>query len=119
MKRREERAHVRVTIRCLQWVYSIASWKRGALSEDDVGTALRVIRIALLRRMYPLPVAAISSKRCRKRRQQSVAKSVTPSQQVVKIVHDRLVHVLQGDGDGALKIDNRCADPDGRPAGLR
>ena len=38
---------------------------------------------------------------------QAVTKSVTPGQQVVKIVHDELVHVLTGDEDpGALKIDN-------------
>jgi signal recognition particle subunit SRP54 len=38
---------------------------------------------------------------------QAVTKSVTPGQQVVKIVHDELVRVLTGDGDpGALKIDN-------------
>jgi signal recognition particle subunit SRP54 len=36
-----------------------------------------------------------------------VTKSVTPGQQVVKIVHDELVHVLKGDGPAdALKIDN-------------
>jgi signal recognition particle subunit SRP54 len=38
---------------------------------------------------------------------QSVTRSVTPGQQVVKIVHDELVHVLRGEDDpGALKIDN-------------
>ncbi|MAO00452.1 MAG: signal recognition particle protein, partial [Roseovarius sp.] len=38
---------------------------------------------------------------------QAVTKSVTPGQQVVKIVHDALVETLRGAGDpGALKIDN-------------
>ena len=37
----------------------------------------------------------------------AVTKSVTPGQQVIKIVHDELVAVLSGDVDpGALKIDN-------------
>jgi signal recognition particle subunit SRP54 len=43
----------------------------------------------------------------RKATGQPVTKSVTPGQQVVKIVHDELVRVLQGEGDPeALKIDN-------------
>jgi len=38
---------------------------------------------------------------------QSVTKSVTPGQQVVKIVHDALVEVLRGNEDlGTLKVDN-------------
>ncbi|MCP5086131.1 MAG: signal recognition particle protein, partial [Rhodobacteraceae bacterium] len=39
---------------------------------------------------------------------QNVTKSVTPGQQVVKIVHDELVHFLSGDdaNTGELKIDN-------------
>jgi signal recognition particle subunit SRP54 len=39
---------------------------------------------------------------------QAVTKSVTPGQQVVKIVHDELVHVLAGDDEdpGELKVDN-------------
>ena len=36
-----------------------------------------------------------------------MTKSVTPGQQVVKIVHDALIDVLAGEGEpGALKIDN-------------
>ncbi|MEL6679417.1 MAG: signal recognition particle protein, partial [Pseudomonadota bacterium] len=39
---------------------------------------------------------------------QAVTKSVTPGQQVVKIVHDELIHVLAGDDPnaGALKVDS-------------
>ncbi len=38
---------------------------------------------------------------------QAVTKSITPGQQVVKIVHDELIATLRGEGDpGALKIDN-------------
>ena len=82
--------------------------KQGALSEDDVKTALREVRIALLEADVSLPVARDFIKAVQEKASgQSVTKSVTPGQQVVKIVHDELVHVLQGNGDpGALKIDN-------------
>ncbi|MFQ3183504.1 MAG: signal recognition particle subunit SRP54 [Alteromonas macleodii] len=82
--------------------------KQGALSEDDVKTALREVRIALLEADVSLSVARDFIKAVHEKASgQSVTKSVTPGQQVVKIVHDELVHVLQGDGEpGALKIDN-------------
>jgi len=83
--------------------------KQGALSEDDVKTALREVRVALLEADVSLPVArdfvrAIQDKAAG----QTVTKSVTPGQQVVKIVHDELVRMLQGGDDtpGELKIDN-------------
>ena len=82
--------------------------KQGALSEDDVKTALREVRVALLEADVSLPVARDFVKAVQEKATgQAVTKSVTPGQQVVKIVHDELVHVLKGDGDpGALKIDN-------------
>ncbi len=82
--------------------------KQGALSEDDVKTALREVRVALLEADVSLPVARDFVKAVQEKATgQAVTKSVTPGQQVVKIVHDELVHVLAGDEDpGALKIDN-------------
>ena len=82
--------------------------KQGALSEDDVRTALREVRVALLEADVSLTVARDFIKAVQaKASGQSVTKSVTPGQQVVKIVHDELVHVLAGEGgDGKLKIDN-------------
>src|SRR6056297_1169980 len=82
--------------------------KQGALSEEDVSTALREVRQALLEADVSLSVARDFVKSVQaKAAGQAVTKSVTPGQQVVKIVHDELVHVLAGDGgDGAgLKID--------------
>ncbi|MBM1220312.1 signal recognition particle protein [Ponticoccus sp. SC2-23] len=81
--------------------------KQGALSEDDVKTALREVRVALLEADVSLPVARDFVKAVQdKATGQSVTKSVTPGQQVIKIVHDELVHVLSGDEDpGKLKID--------------
>ncbi len=68
---------------------------RGALSEQDVNNAMREIRIALLEADVALPVvkdfiAQVKDKAVG----QDVLKSVTPGQQIVKIVHDHLVEVL-------------------------
>ncbi|MDP7098569.1 MAG: signal recognition particle protein [Rhodospirillales bacterium] len=72
--------------------------RRGALSEADVDTALRQVRVALLEADVALPVvkdlfAAIREEAVG----QQVLRSVTPGQMVVKIVHDHLVRVLGGD----------------------
>jgi len=82
--------------------------KQGALTDADVATALREVRVALLEADVSLPVARDFVKRVQdKATGQSVTKSVTPGQQVVKIVHDELIRVLAGDGPAdALKIDN-------------
>ncbi len=82
--------------------------KQGALSEDDVRAALREVRVALLEADVSLPVTRDFVKRVQKKATgAAVTKSVTPGQQVVKIVHDELIAMLEGEGDpGALKIDN-------------
>ena len=82
--------------------------KQGALSEDDVKTALREVRVALLEADVSLPIARDFVKAVQEKATgQAVTKSVTPGQQVIKIVHDELVHVLTGDTDpGVLKVDN-------------
>ncbi len=82
--------------------------KQGALSEADVITALREVRVALLEADVSLPVARDFIKRVQdKATGSAVTKSITPGQMVVKIVHDELIHVLAGDGPAdALKIDN-------------
>ncbi len=83
--------------------------KQGALSEDDIKTALREVRVALLEADVSLPVARDFIKAIQEKATgQNVTKSVTPGQQVVKIVHDELIHVLAGDNKdpGELKIDN-------------
>ena len=82
--------------------------KQGALSEDDVRTAMREVRVALLEADVSLEVARQFIKAVEKKATgAAVTKSITPGQQVIKIVHDELVHVLTGDADpGRLKIDN-------------
>ncbi|MBS9715612.1 signal recognition particle protein [Pseudohalocynthiibacter aestuariivivens] len=83
--------------------------KQGALSDSDVSTALREVRVALLEADVSLSVTRDFVKAVQEKAAgQSVTKSVTPGQQVVKIVHDELVHVLAGDETepGELKVDN-------------
>lgn len=82
--------------------------KQGALSAEDVRTALREVRVALLEADVSLPVVRDFIKRVEaKATGAAVTKSITPGQQVVKIVHDEIVAMLSGDEDAdALKIDN-------------
>ncbi|MFN3147253.1 MAG: signal recognition particle protein [Paracoccaceae bacterium] len=83
--------------------------KQGALTEDDVKTALREVRVALLEADVSLSVTRDFVKAVQEKATgQAVTKSITPGQQVIKIVHDELVHVLAGDGEqiGALRVDN-------------
>lgn len=82
--------------------------RQGALTDADVETALREVRVALLEADVSLPVARDFIRAVAKKATgQAVTKSVTPGQQVVKIVHDELVRVLAGDGEPeAMKIDN-------------
>jgi len=69
--------------------------KRGALSEADVNTALREVRVALLEADVALPVVKSFIDKVRERAiGAEVVKSVTPGQMVVKIVHDNLVEML-------------------------
>src|SRR5690606_23170673 len=80
---------------------------KGALTEEDVTTALREVRVALLEADVSLPVARDFIRGVQEKATGSaVLKSVTPGQMVVKIVHDELIRVLAGDDPepGRLKI---------------
>lgn len=71
---------------------------RGALTEDDVRQAMREVRIALLEADVALPVVRdFVNKITEKAIGHNVLKSVTPGQQVVKIVYDALVEMLGSD----------------------
>ena len=73
---------------------------RGALSESDVDEAMREIRVALLEADVALPVVKDFIAKVREKAVgQEVIKSVTPSQMVVKIVHDALVEMLGGQNE--------------------
>ncbi len=82
--------------------------RQGALSDEDIATALREVRTALLEADVSLPVARDFVRQVGdKAKGQAVTKSVTPGQQVVKIVHDALIDMLRGEGEpGHLRIDS-------------
>ena len=74
--------------------------KRGALNEGDVNTALREVRVALLEADVALPVVKDFIEKVRVRAVgHEVLKSITPGQQVVKIVHDALVETLGAEAE--------------------
>jgi signal recognition particle subunit SRP54 len=78
---------------------------RGALKEQDVRDAMREVRIALLEADVALPVVRrFIDDVTEKAVGQSVLKSVTPGQQVVKIVNDALVEMLGGDQTVGLDL---------------
>ncbi|GGC17734.1 signal recognition particle protein [Novosphingobium marinum] len=81
---------------------------RGALKEQDVRDAMREVRIALLEADVALPVVRrFVDQVTEKAVGQSVLKSVTPGQQVVKIVNDALVEMLGGEETVGLTLDAR------------
>ncbi|MDE0387471.1 MAG: signal recognition particle protein [Rhodospirillales bacterium] len=72
--------------------------RRGALSESDVDSALRDVRIALLEADVALPVVKDFIGGVREKAiGADVLKSVAPGQQVIKIVNDHLVEMLGGE----------------------
>ncbi|QZD88050.1 signal recognition particle protein [Qipengyuania psychrotolerans] len=79
---------------------------RGSLNEGDVREAMREVRIALLEADVALPVVrrfvdAVTEKAIGS----EVLKSVTPGQQVVKIVNDELVDMLGGEKVEGLNLN--------------
>ncbi len=83
--------------------------RRGALAEADVEAAMREVRIALLEADVALPVvkdfvATVKEKAVG----ETVLKSVTPGQMVIKIVHDHLVETLGAD---SVAINLNAAPP--------
>lgn len=82
---------------------------RGALSEADVDEGLREIRAALIDADVSLPVVEDFIKQVRPQAiGENVIRSVTPGQQVVKIVHDALVETL-GHENAALNLGSAPA----------
>ncbi len=82
---------------------------KGRLGEDDVNAALREVRLALLEADVNLNVTKAFIERVRVRAIGSeVTKSLTPGQQVIKIVHEELVVTL---GDAAAPLVRPAAPP--------
>ncbi|MEC7442556.1 MAG: signal recognition particle receptor subunit alpha, partial [Pseudomonadota bacterium] len=68
---------------------------KGSLSESDVNAAMREVRIALLEADVAVEVVKSFIEGVRERAVgQEVTKSVTPGQQVIKIVNDNLIEML-------------------------
>src|ERR1700760_2990581 len=77
----------------------------GRLTEESVETALREIRMALLEADVNFKVVKAFIDRVRDQAMdQTVLKSLSPGQQVIKIVRDELL-ALFGDAEGGLKKD--------------
>ncbi|MDX6562348.1 MAG: signal recognition particle subunit [Gaiellales bacterium] len=71
--------------------------KKGRLDEESISKAMREIRLALLEADVNFKVVKDFVAHVRERALgQDVTKSITPAQQVVKIVHDALVEMLGG-----------------------
>jgi signal recognition particle subunit SRP54 len=81
--------------------------KRGSLDEEAVSHAMREIRLALLEADVNFKVVKEFVERVRERALgQDVLKSLTPGQQVVKIVHEELT-ALMGSGSSKLAFASR------------
>ena len=80
---------------------------RGRLDEESVSKAMREIRLALLEADVNLQVVKDFVGRVKERAVgEEVTKSLTPGQQVVKIVHEELTEVMGG-GDSRLAFAQR------------
>ena len=78
---------------------------RGVLSEDDINTAMREIRIALLEADVSLPVVKDFIAHVKEQALgEKVVRSIQPGQMVVKIVHDELLKLL-GSDDVTLNLN--------------
>jgi signal recognition particle subunit SRP54 len=83
--------------------------RRGSLTESDVTTALREVRVALLEADVALPVTKDFIAAVKERAVGAeVLKSVTPAQMVVKIVHEHLIEMLGSESAG---LELRAAPP--------
>ena len=81
--------------------------KRGTLDDEAISRAMREIRLALLEADVNFRVVKEFVERVRERAHgQDVLKSLTPGQQVVKIVHEELT-ALMGSGSSKLAFASR------------
>lgn len=81
---------------------------KGVLNEDNIVEALREVRRALLESDVSLKVVKAFISKIKDRAQgEEVLKSITPGQQLVKVVYDELVELLGG--------SNKPISTDGKP----
>ncbi|RFA30869.1 signal recognition particle protein [Alkalilimnicola ehrlichii] len=80
---------------------------QGRLTEDNISDTLREVRMALLEADVALPVVREFIKDVKERALgEEVAKSLTPGQAFVKIVHDELVRMM-GEANDGLNLNAR------------
>ncbi|MBN2514927.1 MAG: signal recognition particle protein [Deltaproteobacteria bacterium] len=84
---------------------------KGTLDEESVREALKDIRMALLEADVNFKITKSFIEDVRERAVgREVLESITPGQQVVKIVHDRLIELMGGDSSH-LRLANRFPAP--------
>ena len=82
---------------------------KGRLTEANIKDTLRQVRLALLEADVALPVVKSFIERIRERALgEEVGKSLTPGQELVKIIHAELVQILGGD---SVPLDFRAQPP--------
>ena len=78
---------------------------RGKLTEKDIKDSLREVRLALLEADVNYTVVKDFIARVQEKAAgHEVAQSLTPAQQVIKIVHQELVTLMGGEKDNSLKL---------------
>ncbi len=94
---------------------------RGKLTDKEIDEVCRELRVALLEADVNVVVARNFIRRVKERAQGAeVAKSLSPAQQVIKIVNEELIETLGGTTGKLTTVVEaaECRD-DGGPAGLR
>ena len=82
---------------------------RGRLTEDNIRDALREVRLALLEADVALPVVRDFVERVREKAiGQAVMDSLSPGQELVRVVRDELVHLM---GDASVGLDLNAPRP--------
>ena len=78
---------------------------KGKLTEKDIDAALRQVRLALLEADVNVAVVKTFLAHVKERALgEDVAKSITPGQQVIKIVHEELVRILGSETAGLARV---------------
>ena len=78
---------------------------RGKLTEKEISDALREVRLALLEADVNYKVVKDFIARVQEKAGgQEVAESLTPAQQVIKIVHQELITLMGGGEDNSLQL---------------
>ena len=78
---------------------------KGVITEDDLNSSMREIRVALLEADVALPVVKDFINAVKERAiGHEIYKSISPGQMIVKIVHDELIKIL-GESNSGLNFN--------------